>query len=145
MCFNKIHSQFSLCKWQRSAGTFLDMSKLNTIPGLISFQLSHFICSEQVLCSNVWSQTHECEKRVLLIFWGVSYYLSDKRGQKAICLVEYRKAQSWTQEVKSARREKEKSGGGGMWHVEVLVKNSPERFLEGYRYLCSHHTLESAS
>lgn len=125
MCFNKIHSQFSLCNWQRSAGTFLDMSKLNTIPGLISFQLCP-ISSSVSRCYAAMYRTRSMsvEKGSLIFFWGgkVSYYLPDKRGQKAVCLVEYRKAQSWTQEVKSARREKEKSGGGGMWHVEVLVK-----------------------
>lgn len=150
MCFNKIHSQFSLCNWQRSAGTFLDMSRLNTIPGLISSQLCPISSSvSRCYAAMYGTRSMSVEKGSLIFFLGgegvLLLLLFDKRGQKAVCLVEYKKAQSWTEEVKSARREKEKSGGDGMWHVEVLVKNSLVRFLKGDRYLCSHHTLESAS
>lgn len=94
----------------------------NPIPSQDSFLSNCFILAAVSRCyATMYGTRPMSVKKGSSYFGGVSYYLQDKRGQKAICLVEYRKAQSWTQEVKSARREKEKSGGGRIWRVEILV------------------------
>lgn len=122
MCFNKIHSQFSLCNWQRSAGTFLDMSKLNTIPGLISFQLCPISSSVSRCYAAMYGTRSMSVEKGSLIFLGGCLIIYQTREDKKQYVWQIIEKPSPEHKRQSARKEKEKSGGGGMRHVEVLVK-----------------------